>query len=170
MRWSEDGYLSQIVLTHALRQASVSLILGVRQNMKLRHLFFLGILTAGSLSARLAPAEILTQLFPSCPQGFAEFQTIARGAASSSIPPTENGTEITLIGGSAFPGGTLNLLTEDGWYIVIQSHPRNPIKQKLPQAVSFSAAVKGRIGWIYRQNKVIVLIVESDDYKILETT
>ena len=30
MRWSEAGYLSQIVLTHALRQASVSLILDVR--------------------------------------------------------------------------------------------------------------------------------------------
>jgi len=33
MRWSEAGYLSQIVLTHALRQVSVSLILGVRQKM-----------------------------------------------------------------------------------------------------------------------------------------
>jgi hypothetical protein len=32
MRWSEAGYLSQFVLAHALRQASVSLILGVRQN------------------------------------------------------------------------------------------------------------------------------------------
>ena len=31
MRWSEAGYLSQFVLTHALRQVSVSLILGVRQ-------------------------------------------------------------------------------------------------------------------------------------------
>jgi hypothetical protein len=31
MRWSEAGYLSQIVLAHALRQASVSLILDVRQ-------------------------------------------------------------------------------------------------------------------------------------------
>jgi hypothetical protein len=30
MRWSEAGYLSQIVLTHALRQVSVSLILDVR--------------------------------------------------------------------------------------------------------------------------------------------
>jgi hypothetical protein len=30
MRWSEAGYLSQFVLSHALRQASVSLILGVR--------------------------------------------------------------------------------------------------------------------------------------------
>jgi hypothetical protein len=35
MRWSEAGYLSQFVLSHALRQASVSLILDVRQkNMK----------------------------------------------------------------------------------------------------------------------------------------
>jgi hypothetical protein len=34
MRWSEAGYLSQFVLAHALRQVSVSLILGVRQNMK----------------------------------------------------------------------------------------------------------------------------------------
>ena len=32
MRWSEAGYLSRIVLAHAPRQASVSLILGVRQN------------------------------------------------------------------------------------------------------------------------------------------
>jgi hypothetical protein len=31
MRWSEAGYLSQFVLTHALRQASVSLIFDVRQ-------------------------------------------------------------------------------------------------------------------------------------------
>jgi hypothetical protein len=31
MRWSEARYLSQFVLTHALRQVSVSLILGVRQ-------------------------------------------------------------------------------------------------------------------------------------------
>jgi hypothetical protein len=31
MRWSEAGCLSQIVLTHALRQVSVSLIFGVRQ-------------------------------------------------------------------------------------------------------------------------------------------
>jgi hypothetical protein len=31
MRWSEAGYLSRIMLTHAPRQASVSLILGVRQ-------------------------------------------------------------------------------------------------------------------------------------------
>ena len=30
MRWSEAGCLSQFVLSHALRQASVSLILGVR--------------------------------------------------------------------------------------------------------------------------------------------
>jgi hypothetical protein len=30
MRWSEAGYLSQFVLTHALRQASVSLIFDVR--------------------------------------------------------------------------------------------------------------------------------------------
>jgi hypothetical protein len=30
MRWSEAGYLSRIVLTHAPRQVSVSLILGVR--------------------------------------------------------------------------------------------------------------------------------------------
>ena len=34
MRWSEAGYLSQIVLTHALRQASVSLIFDVSQNIK----------------------------------------------------------------------------------------------------------------------------------------
>lgn len=33
MRWSEAGYLSQIVLTHALRQVSVSLIFDVRQRM-----------------------------------------------------------------------------------------------------------------------------------------
>ena len=33
MRWSEAGYLSQFVLTHALRQVSVSLILGVRQKI-----------------------------------------------------------------------------------------------------------------------------------------
>jgi hypothetical protein len=32
MRWSEAGYLSQFVLTHALRQVSVSLIFDVRQN------------------------------------------------------------------------------------------------------------------------------------------
>ena len=31
MRWSEAGYLSQFVLSHALRQASVSLIFDVRQ-------------------------------------------------------------------------------------------------------------------------------------------
>jgi hypothetical protein len=30
MRWSEAGYLSQVVLTHALRQVSVSLIFDVR--------------------------------------------------------------------------------------------------------------------------------------------
>jgi hypothetical protein len=37
MRWSEAGYLSRIVLAHAPHQASVSLILGVRQkkNMSL---------------------------------------------------------------------------------------------------------------------------------------
>ena len=33
MRWSEAGYLSRIVLSHAPRQASVSLILGVRQKI-----------------------------------------------------------------------------------------------------------------------------------------
>ena len=33
MRWSEAGYLSRIVLTHAPRQASVSLIFDVRQNI-----------------------------------------------------------------------------------------------------------------------------------------
>ena len=32
-RWSEAGYLSQIVLAHALRQVSVSLILDVRQKI-----------------------------------------------------------------------------------------------------------------------------------------
>ena len=32
MRWSEAGYLSQFVLSHALRQVSASLILCVRQN------------------------------------------------------------------------------------------------------------------------------------------
>jgi hypothetical protein len=31
MRWSEAGYLSRIVLAHAPRQVSVSLILDVRQ-------------------------------------------------------------------------------------------------------------------------------------------
>jgi hypothetical protein len=30
-RWSEAGYMSQVVLTHALRQVSVSLIFDVRQ-------------------------------------------------------------------------------------------------------------------------------------------
>jgi hypothetical protein len=35
MRWSEADYLSRIVLAHAPRQVAVSLILGVRQNMKL---------------------------------------------------------------------------------------------------------------------------------------
>jgi hypothetical protein len=34
MRWSEAGYLSRIVLSHAPRQVSVSLIFDVRQNMK----------------------------------------------------------------------------------------------------------------------------------------
>jgi hypothetical protein len=34
MRWSEAGYLSRIMLAHAPRQVSVSLILSVRQNMK----------------------------------------------------------------------------------------------------------------------------------------
>ena len=33
MRWSEAGYLSRIVLSHAPRQVSVSLILDVRQNI-----------------------------------------------------------------------------------------------------------------------------------------
>jgi hypothetical protein len=36
MRWSEAGYLSQIVLAHALRQASVSLILDVRQKSEMK--------------------------------------------------------------------------------------------------------------------------------------
>ena len=35
MRWSEAGYLSRIVLTHAPRQASVSLILIVRQKSEI---------------------------------------------------------------------------------------------------------------------------------------
>jgi hypothetical protein len=37
MRWSEAGYLSQIVLMHALRQVSVSLILDVRQKKMKTH-------------------------------------------------------------------------------------------------------------------------------------
>jgi hypothetical protein len=36
MRWSEAGYLSRIVLAHAPRQVSVSLILGVRQKYETR--------------------------------------------------------------------------------------------------------------------------------------
>ena len=36
MRWSEAGYLSQFVLAHALRQVSVSLILGVRLKSSLQ--------------------------------------------------------------------------------------------------------------------------------------
>jgi hypothetical protein len=38
MRWSEAGYLSRIVLAHAPRQASVSLILGVRQKIMISQL------------------------------------------------------------------------------------------------------------------------------------
>jgi hypothetical protein len=34
MRWSEAGYLLQIMLSHALCQVSVSLILGVRRKNK----------------------------------------------------------------------------------------------------------------------------------------
>ncbi len=37
MRWSEAGYLSRIVLAHAPRQASVSLILDVRQRNEYRN-------------------------------------------------------------------------------------------------------------------------------------
>ncbi len=47
MRWSEAGYLSQFVLTHALRQVSVSLILSVRQNMKKYITFVLAALLSG---------------------------------------------------------------------------------------------------------------------------
>jgi hypothetical protein len=36
MRWSEAGYLSRIVLAHAPRQVSVSLIFDVRQNYETR--------------------------------------------------------------------------------------------------------------------------------------
>jgi len=46
MRWSEAGYLSQFVLTHALRQVSVSLILSVSPKMN-RALPFLVLLGGG---------------------------------------------------------------------------------------------------------------------------
>jgi hypothetical protein len=36
MRWSEAGYLSRIVLAHAPRQVSVSLILGVRRKKTMK--------------------------------------------------------------------------------------------------------------------------------------
>lgn len=39
MRWSEARYLSQIVLSHALRQVSVSLIFDVGRNGKVMHGF-----------------------------------------------------------------------------------------------------------------------------------
>jgi hypothetical protein len=41
MRWSEAGYLSRIVLTHAPRQVSISLILDVRQKPMKRKLIAL---------------------------------------------------------------------------------------------------------------------------------
>jgi hypothetical protein len=51
-RWSEAGYLSHVVLTHALRQVSVSLIFDVRQNrMKAWHLVTAALAVAALLSA-----------------------------------------------------------------------------------------------------------------------
>lgn len=117
MRWSEAGYLSQIMLTHALRQVSVSLILGVRQTdpfMKstptyttgrrcaIAHLLRpagdqkrkeLGLI-AGAKVAVLAPAE----LTPGSPLRAA---TIAHSVSALEIrtrfrsPPRRRSTKIT---------------------------------------------------------------------------
>jgi hypothetical protein len=61
MRWSEAGYLSQIVLAHALRQVSVSLILDVRQSMKHKQVIIGGlvaVVVAGSVQRWLNSSKI----------------------------------------------------------------------------------------------------------------
>ena len=54
MRWSEADCLSRVVLTHAPRQATVSLILGVRQKNKMRTILLLLVsaLLAGCVSVK----------------------------------------------------------------------------------------------------------------------
>ena len=55
MRWSEAVYLSQFVLSHALRQASASLILDVRQKNPMKTKSTLTILAMLTQSAQSAP-------------------------------------------------------------------------------------------------------------------
>jgi hypothetical protein len=58
-RWSEDGCLSQFVLTHALRQASVSLIFDVRQKKMPRYLLIiLCLLFAGCITRTLSSPQL----------------------------------------------------------------------------------------------------------------
>jgi hypothetical protein len=81
MRWSEAGYLSRIVLAHAPRQASVSLIFDVRQNeMRARYIIWLGLalfLTEADAGPR-RPAKSTATTITFSPDAFPEGLPVAR--------------------------------------------------------------------------------------------
>ncbi|HWB59443.1 MAG TPA: hypothetical protein VG733_08125 [Chthoniobacteraceae bacterium] len=74
------------------------------------------------------------------------------------------GVKVTFYGSTAPPGATNDLFTLRGYYIrVVNAHDLRP------RAVAWDVLVSGTILQVIPQNKVIVLKVNDEDWKIVQT-
>jgi hypothetical protein len=135
MRWSEAGYLSQFVLSHALRQVSVSLILDVRQKKTM---------TSLSIFIPLVPVVIAT-LFCGAKLGLLtsrSFIHLAKELEGAGHPMTRETATTQLKTWSKSPEAIIPEGDSEGVKAIKQAH----IKEFAPQIRTWKRAA--RLGWI----------------------
>jgi len=76
------------------------------------------------------------------------------------------GEKVAFVGSTAPPGGTNDLVTDDGYYLRLVTPTGKDLR---PQATLWEVMVCGKILQVLPENKIIVIEVTEKDWKVLAT-
>lgn len=76
------------------------------------------------------------------------------------------GEKVAFIAGTAPPGGTNDLVTEDGFYLRIVNPQGKDLR---PRAVWWEVIICGKILQVKAENKIIIIEVDEKDWKVIQT-
>ena len=76
------------------------------------------------------------------------------------------GKRISLYGGTAIPGGTNDLQTDKGYYVRVVNKGNKDLR---PRAVLWTVFVTGTISQVLKENKIIVLTIDDEDWHVVQT-
>jgi hypothetical protein len=76
------------------------------------------------------------------------------------------GKRISLLGSAAIPGGTNDLQTDGGYYIRVVNKGNKDLR---PHSTFWTVFITGTVSQILKENKIIILTIDDENWRVVET-